>query len=197
MQTIENIIEWMNKCRVVMNLEPDIDESFLREHTTHDNWIECSCGGFTFKKVKKGIRIIPELSKILVSDSWRKSHPIKEREKYEIKENQQGGGLCPRCRNKKDSWGHTIYLSGGHCDNCGYTKPSDKIIIELWNQKKTLNEMIELLDCPNATYIKSRLRKYGLQERIGFIQEHHSDDNIHSVYAWENINDNKFPVLKL
>ena len=198
-EDIIRIVEWMNQCREVMGFKPDIDEAFLRRYA-NVNHKQCSCGGFTFIKTKRGIHIKVELSKILVSNDWRKNRRKKNRKPNEIQENFAGSYKCVRCEkersNKVGFYNRPSYVTNGkQCKICGYKRPTDKEIIKLWNEQKSLEEMCKILDEPVTTYIKSRLKKYGLYERIGW-QWHNAfnNDQIYSAYVWERINQDKFPL---
>lgn len=183
---LDEIVEWMNQFSELYGCATHTKKGLIQilEENWHykygDKWL---CGGFEFKKTKKGLYILPiRCGKILTPKTIKK-----DRIKTEIQERKSGWTFkCPVCER---------YAYNGYCSECGYKRPSDKLIVELWNQKKTLQEMMLLLDEPNTTYIKTRLRKYNLQNRIGYIQERY-DEQIHSVYAWENINEKCFPVLK-
>jgi len=199
-EDMDRILEWMNWCREIMNLPPNLDRGFLLEMIRDRDCKQSSCGGFTFIKTKRGFHIKPELGKLLVSNKWRKTHPSKKRKPDEIQEHTGHPYKCPQCEKDGNTKGNffksPIYVYGnGKCELCGYSRPTDKEIIKLWNEKKSLKEMCKLLEEPTTTYIKTRLRKYGLYERIGWNWQDAFDENkIYSVYAWERVNHDKFPL---
>jgi len=55
--------------------------------------------------------------------------------------------------------------------------------------------MCRILDEPNPNYIKTRLRKYGLFERVGWHQHNCFDTSlIYSGIVWERTDQDKFPL---
>lgn len=190
-EDIDKIINWMKNISDFYGYHKWTKDDLITyilgfEHKDGGEW---STGGFRFKKTKKGLYILPEpKGKVLVKNSWRKKHPSNKRKPNEIQEHRGHTYKCPMCEK---------YVCNNNRCECGYKRPTDKLIIELWNQRKTLKEIKILLDEPNPTYIKSRLRKYDLFEPVGYINEREATDGVvNSVIVWENVNEDRFPNLE-
>ena len=178
-EDISEIIEWMRSISEFhgYHIWTEKEIIYILESDMYENKEQWSTGGFEFKKYKKGLYILPSpKGKFLVSNSWRKKHPSNKLKPGEIKERLGHTYKCPVCKN--------YVYNNGYCSKCGYSRPTDKVILELWNNKKSLKEIQEMLREPNLIYIKSRLKKYNLWTKI---------DVTKKETTYENVKNKKYP----